>query len=120
MLLTNDKQHLFGYFSHAGIKSSKENKLISFFEKNKFLGKSFHSTNSNLYTNKIKNGNHSKKKDFDIFTVEEPDKEKLEDIAQDIIKNNIKDKNSNNKKNNNLYEKNINIKSKYYYHINHK
>ena len=119
MLLTNDKQHLFGYFSHAGIKSSKENKLIFFFEKNKFQGKSFHSTNSNLY-NKIKKDNHSKKKDFDIFTVEEPDKEKLEDIAQDIIKNNIKAKNSIDKKNNNLYEKKVNIKSKYYYHINHK
>ena len=119
MLFMNDKQNSYGYFSQAGIRSTKVIKLLFCYEKKKSLGKSSHSKNSKSH-NKIKNKNkyHSKINDFDIFTVEEPDKENLDDIAKDIIKNPITKKSSINKYNNKSNENEI--KSKYFFHINHK
>ena len=52
MLFMNDKQNSYGYFSQAGIRSTKVIKLLFCYEKKKSLGKSSHSKNSKSRTSK--------------------------------------------------------------------
>ena len=93
MLLINDKKDSYGFFSKFGKKTTKENLLLLQYEKKILLkkeSKSLSSSNLNLiqrkYYSKLKG---SKKYNSDVFTIEEPDKEKLDDIAKDIIQKKI-------------------------------
>ena len=92
MLLLNDGQDNYDCFSNIGVKAIKENALLLHYEQKRFLKKS---PSSNLFdiNEKIKIENHLKENDFDIFTIDDPDKENLDDIAKDIIKKYIKSKN---------------------------
>lgn len=101
MLLINDKKDSYGFFSKFGKKTTKENLLLLQYEKKILLkkeSKSLSSSNLNLiqrkYYSKLKG---SKKYNSDVFTIEEPDKEKLDDIAKDIIQKKIQKKNNENK-----------------------
>ena len=93
MLLLNDGQDNYGCFSNTGVKAIKENALLLRYEQKRFLKKSPSSSSvSNLFdiNEKIKIENHLKENDFDIFTIDDLDKENLDDIAKDIIKKYIK------------------------------
>ena len=133
MLIINDKKDSYGYFSKLGIKSIKENVLLLRNEKKKVLEKSKSSSTSNIFNNSKNKKNlesHYKKDGFGIFTVEEQDKENIEEIANEIIKEkvlniikrNSKNKtrdNKNNTKSSNIFmNKTLNLKSKNFYHKN--
>ena len=137
MLIKNDKKYSYGCFSKVGQKSIEENLLLLRNKKKKISRKSHSSSASNLFNNikeKINVQAQYKNDDFDIFTIEEPDKENLDDLAKEIIKEktyNIikrkkevknKDETKNKidmNKSNASINTSFNSKSKYYYHINH-
>ena len=149
MLIINDIKDSYGCFSKAGRKSIEENILLLRHRKQKLSRKKSSSASySNLFNSsrdKIKLEIKSKDNDFDIFTIEEPDKEKLDDIAKEIIKksiqkiekrnseklnnnsNNKKEKEKNKKENEKEKEKinnnslNLKLQVKYFFHCkNHK
>ena len=113
MIIINDIRDSYGCFSMAGKKSIEENILLIRHRKKKLLGKKSRSSSSysnlfNISRDKIKLEIRPKENDFDIFTVEEPDKEKLDDIAKDIVKKSIQKiekRNSEKLNNNNKKEK---------------
>ena len=128
MLLLNDGQDNYGCFSNTGVKAIKENALLLRYEQKRFLKKSPSSSSvSNLFdiNEKIKIENHLKENDFDIFTIEDPDKENLDDIAKDIIKKHIKKVKTEKKEKRDSFNTNnskineLKSKSKYFYHNNH-
>ena len=127
MIIINDGKNTYGCFSKAGRKNIKKNVLLFRYEQNKIPNKNHSSSTQNVCDTKKekKIQNPSKENDFDIFTIEDPDKENLDDIAKEIIKSHIKKINSNeeNSNINNSTIKELNIKSKsksrYYYHNHH-
>ena len=136
MLIKNDKKYSYGYFSKAGQKSIEENVLLLRHEKKKNSRRSHSSSTSYLFNKeKINLEAQYKNYNFDIFTIEEPDKENLDDIAKEIIKEKIekiikrksetkykgkeKDKKDIDNKPNININKSFNLKSKYYFHNKH-
>ena len=87
----NDGSNILGFFSKSGKKLMKGNLMLLKYEKHKVFNK------SSLTPNLSKNNNifGSNEIDSDIFSIEPPDKEKIDDIAKDILGKKIHNHNYN-------------------------
>ena len=108
MLIINDKKGWFGSFSEIGKRAAKMSILISRDPLNPEKAKKKFYTNSSLVISAFESSENKNKQifkkgedTFDIFTIDETDKAKLEELAKDGVKPKTtqKSQTNNNKKN---------------------
>ena len=108
MLIINDKKGWFGSFSEIGKRAAKMSILISRDPLNPEKAKKKFYTNSSLVISAFESSENKNKQiykkgedTFDIFTIDETDKVKLEELAKDGVKTKTtqKSQTNNNKKN---------------------
>ena len=107
MLIINDKKGWFGSFSEVGKRAAKMNILISRDPLTIAKAKKKFSTNTSLVISAFESSENKNKPlfkkgedTFDIFSIDETDKAKLEELAKEGVRpKNVQKKQTNNKKN---------------------
>lgn len=89
----NNLKNTDGFYSKSSQKSIKGNLLLLNYYKKQFSKKNllFSSSTPNIFQKKILDNYN--KCDYDIFTIGKADKEKIDEIANDIIKNKVENNN---------------------------
>ena len=125
MLIPNEKKGWYGSYSEIGRRAARMNFLISKDPLSEETKKKFNTKESLVISafeaSENKNQlNYKKGTDdaFDIFTIDETDKIKLEELAKTpVSKANVLQKNKMNQNKNNTINQTNNSKKFYYYHI---
>ena len=128
MLIPNEKKGWYGSYSEIGRRAARMNFLISKDPLSEETKKKFNTKESLVISafeaSENKNQlNYKKGTDdaFDIFTIDETDKLKLEELAKTpVSKANVVQKNKMNQNKNNTINQTNNSKRFYYYHIHKK
>ena len=122
MLIINDKKGWFGSFSEIGKRAAKMSLLLSRDPLNPDKAKKKFYTNKSLVISAFESSENKNKPlfkkgedTFDIFSLDEADKAKLEDLAKEGVKHKTNQQNKN-KRNNFRSQNTIDNQRKRYYH----